>query len=144
MTPSAESIAYHEAGHAIVALACGFTVRSVSITPAAELRILSSSWRPLTREAAMVALAGNIAQARACPGTRGGEGVDQQIAYKAARFVHWSPPRLLARLHVRTRRLLDQRWHYVELIAAALLERGRLTGEEIDALFCRPCEQCCR
>jgi hypothetical protein len=80
------AVAYHEAGHAVVALALGSKVRVVEIGPQPHANCLHRG----KKNKAIVALAG------------------------------W----------------LAEHWLEVEIVAAALLKRGKLTGAEIDALFC--------
>lgn len=137
------SIAYHEAGHAVVALARGCVVHSVEIAPCTSARgnsgelCFERKGDTLLQavDEAMICLAGAIAQARACPGSRRGNTVDLQLAHAAATYVSSNPRAFLQRLRFETQKLLDRRWHHVEVLAAELLVRKRLTGAEIGALF---------
>ena len=126
-----EHVAYHEAGHAIVALALGSKVRSVSIAPS----LTRCAHRRGTPHNAIVALAGNLAEQRGCPGSNFDAFVDLRCALDVAESLQPADPlALLQKFLDQADELLDERWGQVETIAAALLQRQRLTGDEIDAL----------
>jgi hypothetical protein len=58
-----------------------------------------------------------------------------KIACAAASYIASNPWAFLQRSHFQTQRLLDQHWRAIEVLAAALLLRKRLTGAESSALF---------
>src|SRR5947209_7847277 len=121
--PRAEATAYHEAGHAVAALALGRPVHRVSILPDREhlgwCAFGKSVFRPsedwLEREI-LISLAGIAAERQA--------------------------ERLERRLLAKIEHLLAQEghWRAVELIAEALLRRGVISGRTARHLFERECE----
>ena len=137
------AVAYHEAGHTVVALALGCPVLQVAIatrgvTVHGNVAELVYTHAPDRRVAAFhmaaIALAGAIAQQRACPGSRCGDHVDRALAWAAAASVADDPTDFLRRLHVRTEQSLASNWRCVEVLATALMARQRLTGAEVRAL----------
>lgn len=131
------AIAYHESGHAVAALALGCVVRKVEIAPNAVTSCrYGDNKRTAALHHAMIALAGQIAEDRGCPGSPRGDSVDRRHAYDAAVYVASDHPEaFLQGLHFGTRELVDRHWAYVEVLAAALLRHRRLTGHEISVLF---------
>jgi hypothetical protein len=141
-------IAYHEAGHAVIANALRFKVHSVTIVPAVDssgkvkiggrppeccgLRDIKHPIRFIVPR-----LAGPLAQKRYRPSSyrhRHGED-DHRYIKKIAQDVCRSDEEadaLLRWLRLCTNNLIDQKWHQIERVAAALLERGRLTAPEIE------------
>jgi ATP-dependent Zn protease len=139
------SIAYHESGHTVIALTQGCLVQAVAITPHAGEQLLGGAWVVFSKDKiraatqrTMVTLGGSIAQHAACPGSARGDDVDMQIALDAAAYIASDPRRFIEMMQLRTRKLIDKHWRAVEAVAAALLDAGKLTGDEIDALFARP------
>jgi ATP-dependent Zn protease len=129
------AVAFHEAGHAVVALALGSKVRVVEIGPRPHAHCAHRT----EANKAIVALAGDLAERRACPLSPWGADVDFRVAFDAAEHLAPSAPhQALEAFRDQARALLDRHWRAVEAVAAALLDAGKLTGDEIDALFARP------
>jgi hypothetical protein len=152
-----ERTAYHEAGHAIMAHACGIAVKRISIvedegslgrmhkgmprwiheidhnvTPYREIKL---------HQHIMVYLAGAAATAiYAHYGTWRGTGADLLVATHMADCVTGGPEEtdaLLDWLWIRTRQRLavPPTWARVEAVATALLARHALTGQEVCGLL---------
>lgn len=146
--------AYHEAGHAVVALILGRPVERVSVLPDRELaghcRFGKSVFRPsedwLEREM-LIALGGIAAEAR-YTGNYAWEGAarDQRYVESLAeqRAGARRAERLQRRLLAKAEHLLAQEghWRAVELIAAELLRQGAISGRTARHLFERGCEPC--
>ena len=130
----AKAVAYHEAGHAVVALALGGKVRLVEIGPRPHAHCLH---RTKTNKA-ITALAGDLAEQRACPNSTWDAFVDLRVALDTAELLAPDEPLdALQEFLDRAEALLDRHWCAVEAVAAALLKHGTLTGAEVDALFCQ-------
>ena len=148
-----EATAYHEAGHAVVALALDRPVHRVSVLPGRELvgkcefgkgvSRPSDDW--LEREI-LIALAGMAAEARHT-GTydRGAAGRDLRLVRRLAvqRAGERQADRLERRLLAKTENLLadDGHWLAVEQIAAELLKLGTISGRAARHLFDRACAE---
>src|SRR3954469_24811357 len=138
--PADEATAYHEAGHAVVALALGRPVQRVSIRPDRELlgvcEFRKGVFRPsedwLEREI-LIALGGVAAEAR-YTGTYAWDGADRDRRYVRGLAVQRAgerqAERLERRLLAKAEHLLDRpgHWRAVELIAAELLRRRAISG----------------
>jgi ATP-dependent Zn protease len=149
-----EATAYHEAGHAVVALALGRPVHQVSILPNSEhlgrCDFRKGAFRPsedwLEREI-LIALGGLAAEAR-FTGDYAWEGAgrDRQYVRRLAvqRAGERQAERLERRLLAKAEHLLtrDGHWRAVELIAAELLQRGAISGRAARHLFDRGCAAC--
>ena len=155
-TKKLESTAYHEAGHAVVAFELEIPVESVTIAPDEEsvgsmiyqrrLQKLDdygsiSARRRATLEAHVrVLIAGWIAEKRFNPKgfRRSGAQEDQRTlitivfllsnSEKEARLYH----RLL---EVQTVQIVNRRWFAIKALAAALLKKETLSGEEAGKLI---------
>src|SRR5262245_8326028 len=145
--PYDTATAYHEAGHAVVALALGRLVQHISILPRRE-RLghcehrkarLGSPTDPLESEG-LIALGGIVPEAR-FTGT-----CAWNMATTDLRYVHdlvvqrvglRRAERLERRLLAKAEHLLaqEERWRAVELIAAALVRRGSISGRAARHLF---------
>ena len=150
-TADDQATAYHEAGHAVVALALGRPVHQVSILPnsvrlgACEFRKGASrtpdDW--LEREI-LIAFGGIAAEARHT-GHYAWDGAarDQQYVRRLAvqRAGERQAERLERRLLAKAEHLLAQEghWRAVELIAADLIQRGVISGRAARHLFDRGC-----
>jgi hypothetical protein len=152
--PCDEATAYHEAGHAVAALALGRPVQRVSIRPdhdyLGRCAFGKGVFRPsedwLEREI-LIALAGVAAEARHT-GHYPVEAAAHDLRYVRRLAVQRSGPRqaerLERRLLAKAEHLLVQggHWRAVEFIAAELLRRGALSGRAARHLFDRGCAAC--
>jgi plasmid stabilization system protein ParE len=145
--------AYHEAGHAVVALALDRPIHRVSVVRRADLlgkcefgkgvSRPSDDW--LEREI-LISLAGLAAEARHT-GTydRDAAGRDLRLVYRLAvqRAGERQAERLERRLLAKTENLLadEGHWRAVELIAAELLKHGTISGRAAKHLFDRACAE---
>jgi ATP-dependent Zn protease len=152
--PFDQATAFHEAGHAVVALALGRPIHRVSVLPDGQFLGLclfgkgvfrpSEDW--LEREI-LIALGGIAAEARHT-GNYAWDGAarDQQYVRRLAeqRAGERQAERLERRLLAKTEHLLAQErhWRAVELIAAELLQRGVISGRTARHLFDRGCNGC--
>jgi len=155
-----EMRAYHEAGHALVALAEGFRVKRVTISRRGRLggacesglalpsRASRRSLRRIVGATAAVALAGSAAQAREAlargsrsrapaspPLFSAGSEDDEQIATRFARRLHAGAAARRAylrrvRAHVELVLAEPAAWAAVRRLARALLRARTLTGAE--------------
>ena len=129
--------AYHEAGHAVVALALGRPVHKVSILPSRDklgwCEYKKGVFRPsedwLEREV-LIALAGMAAEARHT-GTYARE--------EAGRDLKFARSLLERRLLAKVEAMLgdDETWAAVEAVAAALLASGEISGRAANHLYRR-------
>jgi hypothetical protein len=126
-----KAVAYHEAGHVIVARALGSKILMVEIESNPHCHCLHRT----KSHKAVVALAGDIAERRAVPASDGCAGIDLQVAREIAECLAPAiATEILESFSGQARALLDARWPDVVLIADALITRGKLTGEEIDLI----------
>lgn len=135
-----EITAYHEAGHAVVALALDRPVHRVSVLPNRErlgqCEFGKSRYRPsedwLEREI-LIALGGYAAEARHT-GTYGTEEADHDLRYVRRLVLQRKSERAAARYEERMLAKVeailadDANWRAVELIAAELLKHGVISG----------------
>jgi ATP-dependent Zn protease len=149
-----EATAFHEAGHAVVALVLGRPVQRVSVLPDRErlgrCEVRKGRFRPsedwLEREI-LIALGGIAAEARHT-GNYAWDGAarDQQYVLRLAeqRAGERQAGRLQQRLLAKAEHLLakEGHWRAVELIAAELLQRGVISGRAAQHLFDRGCKPC--
>jgi hypothetical protein len=149
-----EATAYHEAGHAVVALALGRPVERVSIRPdrlrLGRCEFRKGMFRPsedwLEREI-LIALGGIAAEARHT-GAYAWDGAARDRQYVRDLAVQRAgarqAERLERRLLAKAEHLLAQEghWEAVELIAAELLRCGTISGRAARHLFERGCEAC--
>lgn len=147
-TPTHDEItAYHEAGHAVVALALDRPVHRVSVLPNRERlgqcefgkgRVKpSEDW--LEREI-LIALGGLAAEARHT-GTYSIDEADRDLRYVRRlvlqRKSERAAPRYEERMLSKVEAMLgdDAIWHAVELIAAELLKHGVISGRAARHLY---------
>ncbi|AMV29096.1 ATP-dependent zinc metalloprotease FtsH [Gemmata sp. SH-PL17] len=145
--PHDEVTAYHEAGHAVIALALGRTIHKVSVLPnrerMGECRFGRGSAKPtddwVEREI-LIALGGMAAEARHT-GTYATEEAGQDLRFvrrlalerKSDRQVERYEQRMLDKVEYM---LADEgNWKAVQLIAAELLKHGAISGRAARHLF---------
>ncbi len=148
-----ESTAYHEAGHAVIALALGRSIQRVSILPGRKWRgrceIQKARTRPsedgLEREI-LISLAGLAAEARHtgqydCKGAVQDLRTVRRLAVQRAG--ERQANRLQRRLLAKVERLLDQEgyWRAVQLIAAELQHCETISGRAARHFFDQGCAQ---
>ena len=152
--PYDKAAAYHEAGHAVVALALGRPVQCVSILPDREhlglCEFRKGVFRPsedwLEREV-LIALGGIAAEARHT-GNYAWDGAARDWRYVRGLAVQRAgerrAERLERRLLARAEHLLarEGHWRAVELSAAELVRRGSVSGRAARHLFDRGCQAC--
>jgi hypothetical protein len=151
--PEDVATAYHEAGHAVASLALDRPVMKVSIKPDRDkLGICAfgkAVFRPskdwLEREV-LIALAGMAAEARKT-GEYDRVAAGRDLVYARGLAIQRAgserqAERLERRLLGKVENLLDDEglWAAVEMIAAALLEQGEMSGRQARHLY----EQCVR
>jgi len=144
--------AYHEAGHAVMALVLERPVSKVSIRPTDEMlgvcQFGKSVYRPsedwLEREI-LIALGGIAAEARFTGDYDWhAAGHDQMYVHRLTvqRAGERRAERLQRRLLSRAEHIIgqDEHWQAVELIAKELLKQGDISGRTARHLF----ERCCK
>jgi ATP-dependent Zn protease len=148
-----EATAYHEAGHAVAALALDRPVVKVSIQPDRDRLGICFFGKPVFRPSQdwlereiLIALAGMAAEAR-----HTGQ-YDHEAASRDLRYAHGlalqragndrQAERLQRRLLSKVEHLLEQEnhWAAVVRIAAALVEQSEISGRQARHLF----EECQR
>jgi plasmid stabilization system protein ParE len=145
--------AYHEAGHAVIALALDRPVHRVSVLPNRERLGQCEFRKGVTRPSddwiereVLIALAGLAAEARHT-GTYGFEEADRDLRYVRRLILQRSSPRQAERLE---RRMLSKvehlladegHWRAVVAIAAELLKLGTISGRAARHFFERACER---
>jgi Peptidase family M41 len=153
-SPNDEATAYHEAGHAVVALALGRPIHQVSVLPNRErLGVCvfrkgsvhpSADW--VEREM-LIALGGLAAEARHT-GHYAWEGAGRDWQYVHDLAVERAGPRraerLIHRLLAKADHLLSRQesWQAVERIAAELLRCGAISGRAARYLFEQGRQEC--
>ena len=151
--PFDEATAYHEAGHAVAALALGRPVHRVSVLPDGQFlglcRFGKGVFRPsedwLEREI-LIALGGLAAEALHT-GDYAWDGAarDRQYVHGLAvqRAGERQAERLERRMLAKAEHLLGQEghWRAVELIAAELMRRGAISGRAARHFFDRGCAE---
>jgi ATP-dependent Zn protease len=151
---AADAVAYHEAGHAVLALLLGRPVQEVSILPDREAlgrcAYGKAVFRPsedwLEREI-LIALGGIAAEARHTGAYAwDGAGRDQQFVRGLAvqRVGVKKAERYERRLLAKAEHLLARAgtWQAVERIAAELLRRGTISGRTARHLYDEACAAC--
>ena len=132
--------AYHEAGHAVVALALGRPVHKVSVLPNTE-RLGACEFRKGVQRPSedwveteiLISLAGMVAEAR-LTGSYDTGGADRDLRYvrklTLMRASDRAVDRLEKRMLAKTENLLgdDGLWQAVEWIAQELLIHGQISG----------------
>jgi ATP-dependent Zn protease len=151
---SDNATAYHESGHAVMALALGRPVRRVSIRPnqlyLGHCEFGKGVFRPsedwLEREI-LISLGGIAAEA-IHTGDYAWEAAHRDLRYvrdlAVKRAGEKQAERLQHRLLTKAEHLLGQagHWQAVELIAGELLRRGNISGRAARHLFDQACAPC--
>ena len=152
--PLAVATAYHEAGHAVVALALDRPIHQVSIVPSKQFlgmckfqKGVSRGCDDLVEREALIALAGLAAEARHTGVyDRGGAMRDLRLVRDLAlqRVGERQIERFERRMLGKTENLLadDGYWRAVELIAAELLKTGVISGRAARHLYEQGCREC--
>jgi len=155
---SDKSTAYHEAAHAVIGRVLGLTCGQVSIITDDDSvghAIIADPWvtvwdweqrarfrdaRQAFRGTIIARMAGAEAEVEFFGQCRGGDGDDRReismmmdSRYAEIPPDHWD--RYEARLRAQTRRLVRRNRDGIERIAGALLDRGTLQPDEIEALL---------
>ena len=142
-----EATAYHEAGHAVVALALGRQVHQVSILPNRDrlgvCEFRKPNFRPsedwIEREI-LISLGGIAAEARHT-GIHAWESAGRDIQYvqqlAAERAGERRAERYTSRMLSKAEHLInrDENWRAIERIAQALLESGSISGRAARHFF---------
>lgn len=165
MSIDRDSAAYHEAAHAVVAMAQGMGVRSISTESIKEVvgkiellddgplrtvrEKLALGTKLASRDVLLVeqhvraSLAGEIAQNRFAPQSVAHLHPSSDMeALKLLNLVAGSERELEAwidLLRIQSEQLVEQNWKSVEVIAKALVERPRLTGDEVVDVLGKAC-----
>jgi ATP-dependent Zn protease len=137
------AVAFHEAGHAVVAYRLGVEVEYVTIVPdhfaRAHVALGDLFWahgrgsdRANLERAIKIDLAGPLAEVRALGRRRGGR-TDYERASGLARYLAGAAGEreFLRHMERRIRALIECYWSEIERVAAALLERDELRGAEV-------------
>ena len=138
--PHDSATAYHEAGHAVVALVLGRQVHHVSILPNRERLGVCEFRKPTTRPSEdwvereiLISLGGIAAEARHT-GVHAWGSAGRDIQYVQALAIERAGERRADRYALRmlskAEHLIgqDENWRAIELIAKALLETGSISG----------------
>lgn len=149
--PYDPATAYHEAGHAVAALALGRPVAKVSVLSNRErlgaCHFQKGVFRPSkdwVEQEIIISLAGLAAEARHT-GEYARDAAERDLRYVRDLAVNRAGPRqadrLERRLLAKTEYLLadDGNWRAVEAIAAELLARGEISGRAARHLFDQAC-----
>jgi hypothetical protein len=141
--------AYHEAGHAVVALALGRPVHGVSVLPNRDRLGLCEFRKGVFRpsedwvEREMLIALGGIAAEAVHTGAYGWDEAERDLSYvrqlAEQRAGLRQAERLERRMLAKAEHLLAKpaHWQAVELIAAELLRRGEISGRAARDLFDR-------
>jgi ATP-dependent Zn protease len=148
-SPPDAATAYHEAGHAVIALALGRSVHGVSVLANRDRLGLCEFRKGVYRpsedwvEREMLIALGGIAAEAIHTGTYGREEADRDLRYVRdladQRAGRRQAERLERRMLAKAEHLLAKPGHRraVELIAGELLRRGEISGRTVRDLFDR-------
>jgi len=150
--PFDEATAYHEAGHAIVALALGRPIHRVSVLPNRDrlgiCEFRKGVFRPTKdwlEEQILISFGGLAAEARRT-GKYSWAEASHDLRYirqlTKKRAGDRQAERLENRLLAKTENMLadEQLWKAVEVVAAELILHGIISGRAVRHLF----EECCK
>jgi ATP-dependent Zn protease len=152
--PPDSATAYHEAGHAVLALALGRPVHGVSALPNRDrlgvCEFRKGVFRPSEDwvEREMLIALGGIAAEAIHTGTYAWEQADRDLQYVRGlaeqRAGRRQVERLERRMLAKAEHLLAKpaNWQAVELIAAELLKQGEISGRAARHLFDQGSKSC--
>jgi hypothetical protein len=141
---------YHEAGHLVICRSLGVAVENVTVKAAGDASVKVPDGLDLGDNKPecilQIFMAGILADELLCDRRgsplRAGSGFFGEDGAKCLQWLNDSSAgdrqaqrRLLDDQIEETRRKLQANWPAVELVAAALLEHGTLSSEQIEALF---------
>ena len=144
-----ERIAFHEAGHAVVAYRLGIEVEFVTILPTHHSAGHvthgdlfcggADSDRAALERAIKISLAGPMAEALFYPRyRRRPRSVDYVRAFGLARYLAgWGAREIIRHQERETKKLLNLYWNDVKQVARALLEYDELTGIAVKGIMDR-------
>jgi hypothetical protein len=132
MSDAAARAAYHESGHAIVAVAFGLMVGGAGIDPG-HYSYCYVGPASLT-DNLMVAFGGVEAEIRRFGTARANEARGDLEMIEHWQRRHRLPGHYVENMRPKVRRLLRRRWDQVERVASALALARRLSGAEIGFL----------
>jgi predicted nucleotidyltransferase len=138
MTMSRDAAAYHEAGHAVIAWALGCMVRFTIID--AEGGRCECEDPPEDEGKIVLCFAGPAAQRKHGPGESWHGGGDYGKAAEIALRFGVSDERA-SKLIDRAHELVAAHWGSIKRVAEALVERGTLQADEIEALLGPPLDR---
>lgn len=132
----AERAAYHEAGHAVVAYRLGIPVDGVGLGEHGHGQTAVRSGDCPSLDVAAALIAGSVAESMWCPDSPGGE-IDDGVGDDEARLHRLlSAESFDVRAAAASAQVLLERFAAdVDDVAAALIERGSLTGKQVEALL---------
>lgn len=134
-----EGTAYHEAGHAIVALLLGFSVESAGIDTNGGYCIWSEtlyvSEDRFPESWAAVNLAGSIAREIATGEPDSGQLTQDDLAVRSLSVGPEGLEELFDKARSRAEEILQDSWPLVQVLAQALLRYRRLQGEQIQDII---------
>ena len=152
--PFDEPTAYHEAGHAVVALSLDRPIHRVSVLPNSDHLGLCEfrkgvfrSTKDWLEEEILISLGGMVAEARHT-GNYAWEEAGRDLRYvrrlSIQRAGERGAERLEKRLLAKAENLLadEELWRAVELIAAELVRLGRISGRAARHFYEQCCEEC--
>jgi hypothetical protein len=139
---SIENVAYHEAGHAAVALGIGATVGLATIKPHGDIegKVTVSRGRCRYIESSLfITLAGPFAQRRFAPRSDWRNANHDFAKVKKEVTLDYGRGTAAQEYHdfleARAEQLVDEWWIEIEDVAAALLKYETMTGREIRAVM---------
>lgn len=134
-----EGTAYHEAGHAIVALLLGFSVESAGIDVDGGYCVwdetLYVSEDRFPESWAAVNLAGSIAREIATGEPSSDQLTQDDLAVRSLSLGPEGMEELLGEARSRAQEILQSSWPLVQVLARALLRYRRLHGEQIQDII---------
>jgi hypothetical protein len=130
-----EAVAYHEAAHAVVSLVLGYRCRYVAIRPKGE----ACCDQP-AEHALQILIAARIAEAKHAGSSDIWRDSDDKV--RATNLALWitrgdteQAGALISLLIAETTDRVEEHWPAIGRVAAALLERSRIPGDELAGLI---------